>query len=189
MTTATREAVPERTVVETILVAAVVVVLNVIVYALPIDYGALGHYAYVGVFLITLIASGAFVLPIPYLPIVAKVAALVGPAWLVVLVAALGSVIGDSTGWYVGRVGRRFVREGAVMRWMRRVASDPPLAALTLCALAIPPNPVFDVAGLGAGALHVSYRVFFVSVLVGRIVHFALVAVAGLGLEAFWSSL
>ncbi len=189
MTSTTRDLAPERTVVETILIVVAVVALNVIVYVLPIDYGAFGHYAYAGVFLITLIASGAFVLPIPYLPIVAKVAAVVGPAWVVVLVAALGSVIGDSTGWYVGRIGRRFVPEGTVVRWIRRVASHPPLAALTLCALAVPPNPAFDVAGLAAGAMRVSYRLFFVSVLAGRIVHFALVALVGLGLEAFWSSL
>ncbi len=153
-------------------------------YLLPIDYGAFGRLAYVGVFLVTVIATGTFVLPIPYLAIVAKIAATVGPAWLIVVVAALGSVLGDSTGWFVGRAGERLVsRDGRVYRWMLRVAADPIRASLVLCLLAIPPDPLFDVAGLAAGALGVSYRTFFVSLLVGRIVHFALLVLIAIGLE------
>ncbi len=187
--TGTERADRTRPVIEGVAIVSAVVILNVVVYFLPIDYRTFGGSAYAGVFVLAFVASGAFVLPIPYLPIVARIAATVGPAWVVVLVAAFGSVLGDSTGWYVGRAGKSIVREGKAYRWVRHVAGDPVLAGLLLCALAIPPDPLFDVAGLAAGALGVRYRTFFISVLIGRSLHFALVAIIAIGLETVLRSL
>jgi membrane protein DedA with SNARE-associated domain len=41
--------------------------------------------------------------------------------------------------------------------------------------LAVPLNPLFDVAGLAAGAMGMRYRVFFIAVFAARIVRFALI--------------
>jgi len=48
-----------------------------------------------------------------------------------------------------------------------------------LFAFAVPPNPVFDVAGLAAGAVGVRYSVFFVSVFAARLIRLAVIVWLG----------
>ena len=100
--------------------------------------------------------------------------------WLVVLLGALGSVLGESVAFAVGRAGERVARESQWWRRLERLFTKPWLAGVSLFVLAVPPNPLFDVAGLAAGALGVRYLVFFVAVFVARILRLAAVAWLGL---------
>ncbi len=152
------------------------VLVNVVVYLLPLDYGALGALAYPGVFLITFIANATTFIPVPYIPVVAHVARTADLVWLVVLLGALGSVLGESVAFAVGRAEERALEDH---RWYRRLHSllaRPVRAGLFLFFFAVPLNPLFDVSGLAAGALGVPYRVFFLSVFLARVVRLGLIA-------------
>lgn len=165
-------------------VGAVVLLLglNAAVLLAPIDYGFLGGFAYPGAFLVTLVANGAVVAPVPYIPIVAQIAASAPIPALVVVAAATGSALGESVAFAVGRVEKDVLSGHRWYERLRSYMSDSRRTALFLFLFSIPLNPFFDVAGLAAGALGVPFRVFFVTVWLGRLVRLALIAAIALGI-------
>ena len=155
------------------------VAFNIAVYLAPIDYGAFTSFAYVGVFVVTFLANALIAIPIPYIPIVAHIGATADMPWLVVVLGALASVLGESVAFLAGRAEEGLVSEHPIYKRVHRVAERPFLAGAMLFAFAVPPNPVFDVAGLAAGAVGVRYRVFFVSVFAARLIRLAVIVWLG----------
>jgi membrane protein YqaA with SNARE-associated domain len=165
-----------------VLALVAVVVFNVGLFLVPIDYAGLGAFAYPGAFLITLVANAAVVVPVPYIPIVAHIATTADSAAVVVLIAALGSALGESVAFFVGRVEKDLFTGHPWFERLRVFFCREWRAGLFLFLFAMPLNPVFDVGGLGAGALGISFRTFFVAVLLGRIVRFTVIALIAFGL-------
>ena len=159
--------------------AAALVALNVAVYFAPIDYNALTSFAYIGAFLVCFLANALVAVPIPYIPIIAHIGATADNAAIVVALAALGSVLGESVAFFIGRAEQGLVSEHPLYRRLHRIAERKWLAGLLLFALAAPLNPLFDVAGLAAGAIGMRYRVFFVAVFAARILRIALIVWLG----------
>ena len=155
------------------------VAFNIAVYLAPIDYGAFTSFAYVGAFVVTLLANALIVIPIPYIPIVAHIGATADMPWLVVVLGALASVLGESVAFLAGRAEEGLVSEHPVYKRVHRVAERPLLAGAMIFAFAVPPNPIFDVAGLAAGAVGVRYRVFFVAVFAARLIRLAVIVWLG----------
>jgi membrane protein YqaA with SNARE-associated domain len=170
-------------IIRTVLIGVIALTLNIVIYLLPIDYGAFGNYAYLGVFLITAIANATVIIPVPYIPIVARVAAQSDSLALVILAGALGSALGESVAFFVGRSGRAVVADTRFYRWVQRQLRHPWRAFIVLFLLAAPPNPLFDVAGLTAGALGLPYRLFVVAVFLGRLIRIGLIALMGIHLR------
>jgi membrane protein YqaA with SNARE-associated domain len=169
-----------RTWLRPVLVAAIAVALNIIAYLMiPPDLAyRLGALGYLGVFLITLISNATIVVPIPYFGLVAALSpglSMVG----VGLAGALGSVIGESVGFFVGRSGRGVVEQTRFYRWVQRQLEHPWRAFVVLFALSAPPNPAFDVAGITAGAMGLPYWIFLVAVFLARLVRFGIIALFG----------
>jgi membrane protein YqaA with SNARE-associated domain len=157
----------------------VLIALNIAVYLAPIDYRGLTNFAYAGAFLVCLLANAVVAIPIPYIPIIAHIGATAESPALVVVLAALGSVIGESVAYVVGRAEQGLVSEHPLYKRLHRLAERKWLAGLVLFGLAVPLNPLFDVAGLAAGAMGMRYRVFFIAVFVARIVRLALIVWLG----------
>jgi membrane protein YqaA with SNARE-associated domain len=155
------------------------VAFNIAVYLAPIDYGAFTSFAYVGVFVVTFLANALIAIPIPYIPIVAHIGATAGMPWLVVVLGALASVLGESVAFLAGRAEEGLVSEHPIYKRVHRVAERPVLAGAMLFLFAVPPNPLFDVAGLAAGAVGVRYRVFFVAVFAARLIRLAVIVWLG----------
>jgi len=158
------------------------IALNVAIFLAPIDYLALGGLAYAGAFAATFIANAAVVIPVPYIPVVAQILRSADNTALVVLLAALGSAMGESVAYFVGRVEKDLFTGH---RWYERIHgffTHEWRAGLFLFFFAIPLNPFFDGGGFGAGALGIRFPVFFVAVFLGRIVRLAILAVIAIGL-------
>ena len=155
------------------------VALNIAVYFAPIDYGRFTSFAYLGAFVVCLLANALIVIPIPYIPIVAHIGATAANPALVVALGALGSVLGESVAFLAGRAELGLVSEHPIYRRLHRVAQRPLLAGVLLFVFAAPPNPLFDVGGIAAGAVGVPYRVFFVSVFAARMVRLAVIVWLG----------
>lgn len=151
--------------------------LNVAVFILPIDYRVFGAWAYPGVFIVTFIANAAIALPIPYLPIVGQVARTAENVPLVIATAALASVLGESVAYAIGRVQRDVFTDHPIYIRLQRLVGRPWRASLALFVLAAPLNPLFDVAGIAAGALGIPYRIFFWSVFAARLLRFAVLVI------------
>lgn len=158
------------------------VALNAAVFLAPIDYASFAQFAYVGVFVVCFLANALVAIPIPYIPVVAHIGATAESAALVVVLGALGSVLGESVAFLVGRAEQGLVSERAIYRRIHKVARRELLAGGLLFLLAVPLNPVFDIAGLAAGAVGVRYRVFFIAVFLARLVRLALIVWLGVAL-------
>jgi membrane protein YqaA with SNARE-associated domain len=162
-----------------ILLGLLITAANVGIYWLNIDYRVFGAYAYLGVFIVTLIANATTIVPVPYITIVACIAGQNDGIVLVALAGGLGSVLGESVALFIGRSGRAIAEETRFYDWVKRQLRHPWRAFLVLFGLAAPINPAFDVAGLAAGALGVPYWLFFTAVFLGRMIRFGLIALAG----------
>lgn len=158
---------------------AALIALNVAVYFAPIDYAALTSFAYIGAFLVCLLANALVAIPIPYIPIIVHISATADSAAIVVALGALGSVLGESVAFFIGRAEQGLVSERPIYRRLHRIAERKWLAGLLVFGLAVPLNPLFDVAGLAAGAIGMRYRVFFIAVFAARILRLALIVWLG----------
>jgi membrane protein YqaA with SNARE-associated domain len=173
-----------------------VVALNVVTYALLATdtaqrlIASVEDWAYAGAFVLSLLTNLTLAVPVPYNPIIIQLMVAVQLPFLIAVLAAAGSALGESTGWWVGSQGRAVLpthgRTGSVVRWLQRVSARRTTAFWALAAFSAVPNPVFDVAGLVAGAAKVPYPLFLVATFDGRLVRFSLFALFGQALLDVW---
>jgi membrane protein YqaA with SNARE-associated domain len=142
----------------------------------PIDYKALGNYGYLGVFVVTLLATGAIVVPVPYLALVVVAGSFLNPI-LVALVAGVAAALGELTGYLLGYTGRSLLPQA---RWYalltRGVARFG--GPIILVAAAVP-NPFFDAVGAVAGATRMPVWLFLLACFLGKTLRFWLLATLG----------
>lgn len=135
-------------------------------------------YGYPAIFIITLASNASFILPIPSMAMVFTVSGYpeLSPLWVGV-VAGVGATLGELSGYAIGYGGQGVVENRALYDklegWMRRYGP------LTLVVLAFVPNPVFDLAGVAAGALKMPVYEFLFWCLLGKIPKMVLTAYAG----------
>ena len=131
---------------------------------------------YAGVFVINLIASGSFILPVPGLAATFVAARFYNPL-IVALAAATGAALGEMTGYLAGMgispVVRRVRWWDHVEGWMLRHGF------LTVFIAAALPNPLFDFIGLVAGNARYPALRFFGACWLGKTLKFLVVAGAG----------
>ena len=148
--------------------------LNLLVLAIPREWleavGRLGPAGYLAAFVVTAVANASVVVPVPYPGIIAILNCALGSTLGVALAGAAGSTLGETTAFLVGRAGKSAVDDTRFYRWLKRQLSTPLRAFLALLLLSAPPNPFFDVAGLTAGSLGVSYWIFLTATFLGRVV-------------------
>jgi membrane protein YqaA with SNARE-associated domain len=166
-----------------VLLGLAVAIANVVVFLLlpPSLVERLGGFGYLGAFASAAFANATVLVPVPYYPLLIRLAQAADP-WGIVVAAAAGSAIGELVAYYVGRSGRQAMETTRFYSWVRRQLSAPWRAPFVLFALSAPPSPVFDVAGLLAGALGIPVSVFLASTFLGRLVRMAIVVFLGLGL-------
>ncbi len=137
----------------------------------------LEHLGYLGVFLAMLLANATLFLPTPtILFTVAFGAALPNPLF-VGLVAGLGSAIGETTGYLAGYATSGIITKSTAYRRTKWMLDRYGLFAIAV--LAFVPNPIFDMAGLAAGAVGVRWWKFFLAVSVGKTLRMLLLAYTG----------
>jgi membrane protein YqaA with SNARE-associated domain len=155
-----------------------VVALSVFIVVYGNRITALGAYGYPGLFLLNLLASATLILPAPGLALALAAGATLNP-YLVGLAVGTGSALGELTGYIAGATGRGMV-EGdpnypRVSGWMAKKG----LAVVFV--LSIVPNPIFDVAGIVAGAMRIPVWKFLGVAWLGKVIKSTLVALAGAG--------
>jgi membrane protein YqaA with SNARE-associated domain len=154
------------------------------------DIESLKSYGYAGLFLINVIGAASILLPSPAAASVVGGGALLEdflgvPAFIWVgLVAGLGEAIGEFSGYAAGYGGRFIIQEkpayARIHDWMQK------RGVITMFLMSTIPNPLFDLAGLAAGAVQMPMRSFFFSVLAGKVIKNTwLAAAGGLGVGLF----
>ncbi len=157
---------------------AFVVALSLFIYSIRDRADILTRYGYPGIFLLSVLASGTIVLPAPGLLFVFGAGALptLSPFWIGVA-AGLGATVGELSGYLAGFSGRAIVEDRAMYDrlegWMRRYG------AVVIAVLGFLPLPIFDLAGIVAGALKMPVQRFLFWCAAGKIPKMLLVAYAG----------
>jgi membrane protein YqaA with SNARE-associated domain len=142
----------------------------------PIDYEAIGNWGYLGVFVVVFVATASFILPIPYLLIVARAGIFLDP-WLVAGVAGVAAALGELTGYLVGMSGRELIAKGKWFEkadhWMRSYG----FWCVTFFSFI--PNPFFDAIGFAAGVLRYPVWRFALACFIGKALKFLVAAWGG----------
>ena len=162
-----------------VLMLVFIVACSVAVYLLPLGSAELAPLGYLAVFVSTLVAGMAVM--VPGVNVVVFVAGRSMDPILVALIGGLGSSLGESTGFVAGRATRSLVTERRLeSRWGKSIAGLVRRNAfLTIFGLAFFSVVLADVAGLVAGRVGYSYRKFLVATFLGKTLRFLLVAVLG----------
>jgi membrane protein YqaA with SNARE-associated domain len=135
----------------------------------PIDWEKVGAWGYVGIFLVTFIATASFILPIPYLLIVARAGMYLNPATLT-LVAGLAGALGELTGYAVGVSGRDLIAKG---KWYDKANYLMEHYGFWCVAFfAFIPNPFFDAIGFAAGVMRYPLWKFILATFLGKSLKF-----------------
>jgi membrane protein YqaA with SNARE-associated domain len=136
----------------------------------------LGVYGYPAVFLVSLIANAAFLLPAPGIAAVFAAGGVLDPL-AVGLVAGFGASLGELTGYLVGLSGQHVFDDRPIYERIERQMRKS--GTLVIFVLAAVPNPIFDVGGVIAGALRMPAWRFVLSAWLGKSLRFALLAYIG----------
>jgi len=151
--------------------------------ALDLGQDDVERWGYAGLFGIVLVRSASVVMPMPGGGIIFAAGGLLDPVWgvpapiAVGLVAGFAESLGEFTGYGAGLGGSPMLQDREIYRQIKRWVERR--SFLTVFAMALTPAPLFDVAGMAAGAARVPIRVFYPAVLSGKVLRDVIVATAG----------
>ncbi|TMF07584.1 MAG: VTT domain-containing protein [Chloroflexi bacterium] len=151
--------------------------------ALDLGKDDVDRWGYAGLFGIVLFRSASVLLPMPGGGIIFAAGGLLDPIAgipapiAVGFVAGFGESLGEFTGYAAGLGGSAMLKNRAIYRrvkgWVER------RAFLTVFVMTLAPGPLFDVAGIAAGATRVPIRIFYPALLTGKVLRDTVVAIAG----------
>ncbi|MEZ4663097.1 MAG: VTT domain-containing protein [Caldilineaceae bacterium] len=139
-----------------------------------------GQWGYVGAFLISLISSATIILPAPGIAVVVAMGNALDPVTLGI-VAGVGSAFGELSGYIAGATGSALIPPSQRIHMRRLQVLTRKYGALLLLVLAAIPFPLFDLAGMVAGALRMRVIWFFSAVAVGKSIKYIILIFVGLG--------
>ncbi len=159
-----------------ILALALVIAITVLAFTFRDIAPDLGAYGYLGIFLLSIVANATIVIPVPGVAITFTMGAVFNPLG-VALAAGAGAALGEITGYLMGFSGQGIIEGGPTYKrlegWMER------FGVWVILVLAIIPNPLFDLAGLAAGALRMPVWKFLLWAWIGKTIKMLLFAYAG----------
>lgn len=168
------------------LAAIAVFAVSVAVAFVALDLGEddiTGGWGYPMLWVISLLRASSVLLPIPGSGLTIAAGAIMDPLWGIPAPVAVGVTagsaesLGEFTGYYAGINGGKLMEGRRVYETVRRWIQKAPFP--TMFVMSFTPSPLFDVAGLAAGAARVPVRVFYPAILLGKIGRGILMASAG----------
>ncbi len=122
-------------------------------------------FGYPGIFLVSLLSNATLILPVPGVLFTSAMGAVFNPFW-VALASSTGATLGELSGYLAGFSGQGVIENKTwyerVTRWMKKYGD------ITILVLAFIPNPLFDIAGMVAGALRMPLWRYLVFSWIGK---------------------
>jgi membrane protein YqaA with SNARE-associated domain len=158
-----------RSLIKVVLSMGALALMSALFLFVPIDWERVGNWGYPGVFVVTFVATASFILPIPYLLIVARAGMHLDPV-LLAAVAGVAGALGELTGYAIGVSGRDLVAKG---KWYDK-ANHWLVSYGFWCVafFAFVPNPFFDAIGFAAGVLRYPLWRFTIACYIGKTLKF-----------------
>jgi membrane protein YqaA with SNARE-associated domain len=162
-----------------ILTVLLAVAITIVLFIYRDWVAGFGNYGYLGAFLVSLISSATIILPVPGIIVLFALGAdpNLNPV-LVGLVGGTGATIGEITGFLAGYGGRGMIQSKGrvyvmVENWMKR------WGGWAIFAFAAAPLPLFDIAGIVAGALGYPVWKFLLVAWPGKCLKYIILVLAG----------
>jgi len=131
---------------------------------------------YPGIFLTAMISSATVLIPGPGLAIVFTMGSILHPLG-VALAAGSGAAVGEISAYLAGISGRAVIERMDLYRRIKpQILKYGPLAIFFLGVI---PNPAFDLAGIAAGALKMTFWKFFLAIWAAQVIKMLIIAFAG----------
>jgi membrane protein YqaA with SNARE-associated domain len=152
--------------------------ITVLIFAYRKQVAQFSTYGYLGLFLISVIGNATVLLPVPSLAATFITGGIFNP-WLVGIVSGAGMAIGELSGYLAGYGGAAIIEAKDRSRYERLVSWMQRYGAITIFVLSVIPNPIFDLAGIAAGALHFPLWQFLLICFLGKTIKGIALAFAG----------
>ena len=156
-----------------------IVVIIILLFLYKDEIQELQNYGYAGIFLVSIAANATIIIPLPGVVLTTTMGAIFHPLG-VALSAGLGATLGELSGYLAGFSGQAVLenseRYERLLNWMQLHQRS---AYLAVAVLAFIPNPLFDLAGMAAGALKFPLWKFLLPCAVGKVLKMVLFAYAG----------
>jgi membrane protein YqaA with SNARE-associated domain len=157
---------------------AVLVGVSVLVFVLRGQIIRFSHYGYIGLFVVGALSSASVLFPIPGLSLAFVTAGALNPL-IVGLAIGTGAACGELTGYLAGTAGKGLIEDQPAYQrtagWMNR------FGVWAVFALAVIPNPFFDIVGIMSGVLRIPIWRFFTACWAGNVIKATVVAFVGMG--------
>lgn len=134
------------------------------------------RYGYPGIFLISLLSNFTIIFPVPGVLFTSAMGAVFDPFWVAVT-AGLGAALGETSAYLAGSAGKFVVEK---KEWYEKIMQAmQKYGVWIILALAVIPNPLFDLAGVAAGVLRIPLWKFLLVCAIGKIVKMLVFSYSG----------
>jgi len=143
-----------------------------------------GGWGYPMLWVISGLRASSVILPIPGGGLTIAAGAIMDPLWGIPVPIAVGVTagsaesLGEFTGYWAGLNGGKLMEGRRLYELIRRWIRKAPFP--TMFVMAFTPSPMFDIAGIAAGAARVPIRIFYPAILLGKIGRGIAMAAVGL---------
>ncbi len=152
------------------------ILLSIGIYLFRDKFVHLQGYGYLGLFILSILGNATIVLPMPVV-FSAFVGGAVFNPFIVAVLVSLGATIGELTGYLAGYGAEEIIQKDK--RLLKANEYMDKHGLWTLFILSTIPNPLFDLAGIVAGATKIPVWKYFIVVWAGKFIKFGAIALAG----------
>ena len=148
-----------------ILFILTVIALSVIIFLNREKLQYIGSYGYIGIFVLCFICNATVFAPAPALLLIVTASAFLNPL-LVSLAGALGTTLGELTGYFSGKAGRNIkeIQNGRFGGLVQKYGSP------VVFGFALLPLPLFDIIGVASGYLGIKWYKFIAACFFGKLI-------------------
>ena len=176
-----------------VLLVALLAGMAVLPWWMGVDQHDLESLGYPGVFVANFVGTATLFVPVPGLTaagqaLIVALAETHNP-WGVAFAGSTGMTLAETTAYTAGRIGRAVREEGRPVkgRWGRTIRRAGAVVNrlmlrwgfLTLLVLSAVPNPLFEFAGITAGAVRMNFWRFLLAVFIGKTIRALALAFVG----------
>lgn len=159
--------------------------LNILKSQLNINIYQYAWLAYLSVFIASLLANATIIAPVPFaIAIMASAAQYFNPP-LVALAAAVGGILGELSGYYAGRFGRKIAIPEEIISHKRINYWVGKYGFWAIAVIAFQPIIPFDVGGMVAGVSKMPLHKFLPALFLGKYPKYLILVYFSMGLINF----
>jgi uncharacterized membrane protein YdjX (TVP38/TMEM64 family) len=162
--------------------------LNILKDQLNIDLYQYSWLAYLSVFVISLLANATIIAPVPFaIAIMATAAQYYNPV-LIALAGAAGGTLGELSGYYAGRFGRKIAIPEEIISHKRITYWVEKFGFWAIAVISFQPIIPFDVGGMVAGVSKMPLHKFLPALFLGKFPKYLILVYFSMGLIDFLPS-